>query len=343
MEMDLPKIKKWFLTEKRDLPWRINPSPYSVWVSEIMLQQTQASVVIPYFLSWMKKYPNIKSLAEAPIEEVIKMWEGLGYYSRARNLHAGAKYIVDHHKGEFPTSEEEIRKIKGIGPYTLGAILGFAFHQKRAAVDGNVLRVLARYFQIEEDIKKSSTVKKMQTLMHAILPDFEPWIINEALIELGATICQKKPQCSKCPLKSTCKGYINHQAEFLPVKSKGPKTEYLSRFVTVINHDNYYLLRKGQPGEIMQDLYEFPYFDSLPKGTSIKNLILKTHGLQVEKVKDLPNVSHSFTRYQVELTPTLFHSSSKNEIDKFIWVSKPELIKLPFSSGHRKILSLLLQ
>ena len=137
--MDNKKLKQWFINEKRDLPWRENPSPYAVWVSEMMLQQTQVSVVIPYFMRWMDRFPSIRALASADISEVIKVWEGLGYYSRARYLHEGARYIVEHFGGELPSDEESLKKIKGIGPYTIGAIRSFAFHQRTSAVDGNVM------------------------------------------------------------------------------------------------------------------------------------------------------------------------------------------------------------
>ncbi|NRA90187.1 MAG: A/G-specific adenine glycosylase, partial [Simkaniaceae bacterium] len=143
--MDVTAIRKWFFKNRRNLPWRENPSPYEVWVSEIMLQQTQVSVVVPYFERWMNIFPTIEKLAGAPLEKVIKAWEGLGYYSRARNLHEGAKYLMEENGGELPSSAAELEKVKGIGPYTVGAILSFAYKQKRAAVDGNVLRVLARY------------------------------------------------------------------------------------------------------------------------------------------------------------------------------------------------------
>ena len=155
-----------------------------------MLQQTQVAVVIPYFLHWMQRFPTIHHLAKASLDEVVKAWEGLGYYSRVRHLHEAAKYLVEHFNGQLPSEEEDLKKIKGLGPYTIGAILSFAFHQKKAAVDGNVIRVLTRYFGLEEDISKVATVNKLRQLAQELLPDEEPWIVNEALIELGATLCQ---------------------------------------------------------------------------------------------------------------------------------------------------------
>src|SRR3990167_4180187 len=148
---DHESLKRWFFINRRILPWRENPSPYEVWVSEVMLQQTRVSVVIPYFNRWMKHFPTISDLAKASIEAIIKVWEGLGYYSRARNLHEGAKYLLQFHAGELPDSPEHLKKVRGLGPYTIGAIRSFAFKQKAAAIDGNVLRVIARYFSIMEE------------------------------------------------------------------------------------------------------------------------------------------------------------------------------------------------
>src|ERR1700722_10190653 len=179
---DIDSLKDWFVREKRDLPWRENPSPYAVWISEVMLQQTQASVVIPYFERWMARFPTVAVLAEASQGEVIKMWEGLGYYSRVRHLHQAAKDLMYRYAGDLPRTREGLEGIKGIGPYTRGAILSFAFHQKAAAVDGNVLRVLARYFAIEEEIEKAK--KSITELTESILPEEEPWIVMEGLIEL---------------------------------------------------------------------------------------------------------------------------------------------------------------
>jgi A/G-specific adenine glycosylase len=253
------ELKKWFSIHKRDLPWRENPSPYRVWVSEIMLQQTQASVVIPYFERWMTRFPTVESLASAPIEEVIKLWEGLGYYARARNLHQGARYVVEKHQGIIPNTAEQLAPIKGLGDYTIGALLSFAFHQRAAAVDGNVIRVLSRYLAIEEDVAKQPTLRKIRAEAQKMLPVEEPWIIVEALIELGATICQKKPKCSECPIRKGCQGFVKGIAQNLPYKSTKSETIALYRLVPIIEHEGCILIRKVGEGEIMSDLHEFPY------------------------------------------------------------------------------------
>ena len=343
-EINFKRLKSWFLTEKRDLPWRENPSPYAVWVSEVMLQQTQVAVVIPYFESWMKHFPTICQLAGANLDEVIKRWEGLGYYSRARSLHEGAKYVVKHYGGKLPSNQEDLRKIKGLGPYTVAAILSFAFRQHAAPVDGNVIRVLTRYFQIEDDIAKNKTVNHLRSLALQNLPAEESWIQNEALIELGATVCKKKPKCLECPLRNECKSYANGLTERLPFKSTKTETEYLYRAVPIIACRDKLLIKRGQKGKIMSDLHEFPFFETNKKGWTAKQLTEELSlqwSLEAEYIDKFPVINHSFTKYQVRLTPMLFKCTDLPIIEGHAWMTQEELRKLAFSSGHRRIFSLL--
>lgn len=339
--LDFSPLKEWFLCEQRDLPWRKTRDPYAVWISEVMLQQTQVAVVISYFERWMSLFPTVQALAAAPLEQVIKCWEGLGYYSRARNLHAAAHYLVSHFQGQIPPVEEELQKIKGLGPYTIGAILSFAFHQKKAAVDGNVIRVLARLFALHDDVSKEKTVRKLRQLLQSLLPEEESWIVNEGLIELGATICQKKPKCLLCPLKKQCKAFREGVQETLPVKLKKIATTYLFRAVPILYCEGSYLLQKGTHGKVMSDLYEFPYFELSSASITPKEMVEKTENFISTKVHFkhlLPKVSHSFTRYQVSLLPFLLEVEQKVAIEGYVWVDEKVLETLPFSSGHRRIL-----
>ncbi len=334
-------LRDWFLDERRDFPWRESPTPYAVWVSEVMLQQTQASVVVPYFTRWMEAFPTISALAEADLDVVIKVWEGLGYYSRARNLHEAAKFLVERHGGELPRSELELSRIKGLGPYTVGAIRSFAFHEKAAAVDGNVLRVLARYYGIHDDISKSSTQKNIRELTQQLLPDAEPWVCMEALIELGARVCTRKAQCRECPLRPSCKAFSESLVEMLPVKGNRINYEALYRAVAVIEHGDKILLRRGKKGQIMSDLYEFPYFETTARGMTQKALAKRIHddlGLEAEKVCALPETQQSFTKYRVRLRPVLFQCAQRNNVPGMQWVAQSELENLAFSSGHKRIL-----
>ena len=306
-------LKDWFLREKRELPWRENPTPYRVWVSEVMLQQTQVAVVIPYFERWMKKFPTIQKLAEAPLEEVVKAWEGLGYYARARSLHKAAKIVVEQFQGELPSKREELEKLPGFGPYTVGAVLSFAFHQKAVAVDGNVRRVTAR----------------LHANVESLLPDKEPWVVMEALIELGATICQKKPKCEICPLKDACRAYKEGIAHSLPVSKREIKTTALFRDVAVVVYKGKVLVRQEEEGKVMGGLYEFPYVD---RGSEWK---LR---MKMEKTTDLPLVKHSFTRFRVTLFPAIWKAFHARKVSGYQWVSVEDLLSFPFSSGHRRVL-----
>ncbi len=336
LENELIQLKKWFLNTKRDLPWRQTNDPYAIWISEIMLQQTQVSVVIPYFEKWMEAFPTVEKLALSHIDSVIKIWEGLGYYSRARNLHSGAKYLLEHHNGILPHTEIELQKIKGIGPYTVGAILNFAFHKKKAAVDGNVIRVLTRLYNLDLDVSKQKNVKQIHNLAESILPDFEPWIIAESLIELGATVCTKKPKCKECPLKLNCKAALHGTAENLPIKSVKIKTEYLFRHAFLIFANNKLLVKRGKPGQIMSDLYEFPFIETKSKDERLQLNQNNLFGISLKKTSDFEEVNHSFTRYRVNLSSSLFKAKEK-PISGYEWMSIEELDRLSFSSGHKKL------
>jgi len=343
MNNSIKFLKQWFLSEKRDLPWRHDPTPYQVWVSEIMLQQTQVTVVIPYFERWMQRFPTVQDLAAASLDEVIKMWEGLGYYSRARNLHAGAKFVVEKFHGELPHDEEKLKQIKGLGPYTIGAIRSFAFHQHTPAVDGNVIRVLSRFFRVSDDISKPKTVNHIRQLAADMLPEKESWIVNEALIELGATICTRKPKCHICPMRGSCKAALHGETDSLPYNSKKVLIETLHRSVAIISCEGKFLVRRGEQGKIMSDLHEFPYFESVEKGSALDDFTKRIEqglGLKVEHAQTLPKVNQSFTRYRVHLYPEFFVTQDASHVVGYQWLDESGLEKAAFSSGHRRIFEL---
>jgi A/G-specific adenine glycosylase len=335
----MKELDAWFLQNKRDFPWRKDPTPYKVWISEVMLQQTRASVVCSYFEHWLDLFPDVFSLAKAPIEKVIKAWEGLGYYSRARNIHKAARQIVEKFNGNIPNTKEQLQQIAGLGPYTVGAILSFGYKQKAAAVDGNVMRVLSRYYCIEENICKQPVKRKITEKTLECLSASSPWVTMEAIIELGATVCRPKPACSACPLKDGCKG--KSKAEYLPIKSVEKETEILKRVVLVIESEGKILLKKGAPGKVMADLYEFPYFDmgeSLWSQKKIKESALRKLGLEIEIVSKLQETSHAFTRYKAYLYPYKMKVDLPKHVDGYQWIEQDLLPSLPFSSGHRRIL-----
>jgi A/G-specific adenine glycosylase len=329
---DASTLKRWFDVRKRDLPWRHSVSPYRVWISEVMLQQTQVAVVIDYFERWMQRFPTVQSLAEASLDEVLKMWEGLGYYSRARHLHAAARQIVEEHRGEIPSRREELERVKGLGPYTIGALLSFGFHKRAAAVDGNVIRVLTRYFAITEPSDTPKVRKEIWTIAEEILPHVEPWLHVEGLIELGATVCVKKPRCPVCPLHTSCRAFHLGKQSVLPVKKKQRAITYLKRHVVVVQCAGEVLLKRVAKGQVMADLYEFPYFEE-SQDVSIPALF--PFPLTFEK--RLEEQTHTFTRYRAELFPSLWKAQEKRELPGYVWVAWEKMQQLPFSSGHRRI------
>lgn len=333
---DLESLHSWFLENRRSFPWRDKPTPYRVWISEVMLQQTRSSVVIPYFERWMRLFPDLSSLAEASLEEVIKAWEGLGYYSRARHLHEGARQIVRHLDGKIPSERELLEKIKGLGPYTTNAILSFAFHKKAAPVDGNAARVVARHFLVEEDVARQSTKKQIQELADSMLDPKKPWITAEALIELGATICLPRPLCDLCPLRSSCRALKEMRVEELPLKAKAPPLTPLTRSVAVVEEGDSLLVKRGAPGKVMADLFEFPYFEGLAK--PLPYHLQSEWGLDTSFIRSLPFVKHSFTRYSAHLFPIHLKALQRKAIPDHDWIHFDRLRELPFSSGHRKIL-----
>ncbi|MCI5051633.1 MAG: A/G-specific adenine glycosylase [Simkaniaceae bacterium] len=331
----MKELETWFLQHQRTLPWRENITPYRVWISEVMLQQTQVSVVIPYFIRWMERFPTIDSLAKANIDDVIKLWEGLGYYSRARNLHAAANQIVTYYGGELPQSRNELLKIKGFGPYTSGAVSCFAFGQNEPAVDGNVMRVMTRFFDLHLDISKSQTRAEIEKRVSQLLLSVKPRILMEGLIELGALICTKTPSCLQCPIKHNCKAFERGTVSQLPVKAKRVATTKLHRDVACIFSDDALLISRGEMGKVMADLWEFPYFEKSEKEFHPKNAL----GVDAELLYEMQQFQHTFTRFRVILYPTVWRAKKRIEIPGFTWESFEKIGQLPFSSGHRKILS----
>lgn len=333
------KLIAWFQRNRRVFPWRTEKrNPYIVWVSEMMLQQTRAQAVIPYFEKWIERFPTIIDLANAEPEEVIKLWEGLGYYSRARNLHLGAKYIVEHFNGNFPSEEHDLKKIKGLGPYTIGAIRSFAFQKKAVAQDGNTIRVLSRFYGVEEDVSKAATIQRLRKIGEDNIPENEHWIFTEALIELGATICTLKPKCLACPLSSRCQAFQKNLTEKIPLKSKKQTIHLLFRAVFVIVCKQQVLIKKNQEG-VMKDLYEFPYTEMENRSGYLKQII---NG-EPMPLKTLPETTHCFTKFKAHLTPYIFSINDFTTNTEGQWVAIKTLPNLPFSSGHRKIANQILE
>lgn len=257
-------LNHWYSNNKRELPWRQTKDPYYIWLSEIILQQTQVAQGLPYYSKFVEEFPSVFHLANAEESSVLKSWQGLGYYSRARNLHATAKYIANELNGEFPNTYKDLLKLKGIGDYTASAIASICFNKTEAVVDGNVYRVLARYFGIDTPINSSKGAKEFKQLAQELIDKKNPAEFNQAIMEFGATQCKpQSPDCSICPFKTSCIAFNKNRISELPVKIKSAKAKkkYFN-FLVFIDKDQKTILEKREGKGIWQNLYQFPLIEA---------------------------------------------------------------------------------
>ncbi len=260
-------IIDWYQRNKRSLPWREDNNPYKVWLSEIILQQTRVEQGTPYFLRFLNEYPTVKELADAPEEDILKLWQGLGYYSRARNLHYTAKLIRDEYNCVFPDNYDELLKLKGVGSYTAAAIASISFGQAVSVVDGNVLRVYSRLYNDPSPINEEKTKKKVFTDLNKLISDKNPSDFNQGLMELGSLICTpKNPKCPECPVKEHCKALEAQTIEVLPYKSKKQKVKKVQLdFFHFLDKNNATLILQRPENGIWAKLYEFPSIENASK------------------------------------------------------------------------------
>ncbi len=253
----------WYLLHKRDLPWRNTKNPYIIWLSEVILQQTRVEQGLPYFNHFVDKYPTVTDLANASEDEVLRSWQGLGYYSRARNLHSAAKQVVKEFNAEFPSTYHDLLKLKGVGDYTAAAIASFAFKEACPVLDGNVFRFISRYFGIHTPINASSAKKEFISVLNDIIDSKQSDLFNQSIMEFGALQCKpKNPDCSVCPFMSSCFAYNNDEVNILPIKEKKLKRSVRHFYYFVHRTDNTYVLNKRIDKDIWQHLYEFPLLES---------------------------------------------------------------------------------
>jgi A/G-specific adenine glycosylase len=271
----------WFDKNKRNLPWRGQIDPYKIWLSEIILQQTRVAQGTAYYNRFAETYPTVKSLAEAEEQDVLKLWQGLGYYSRARNLHFTAKYVNSELNGRFPTNFFDLQKLKGVGEYTAAAIASISFHEPVPSIDGNVFRVFARYFNIDLDISQPKTKKYFFELGKEIMDKDRPGDFNQAVMELGATICTPtNPNCEDCPVNESCEALAKNKVHLLPVKTKKTKVSnrYL-HFIEITDGENF-LIKKRIEKDVWMNLYNFPIIE-----LSKPEISKESFGIYFEKEK----------------------------------------------------------
>lgn len=321
----------WYLQNKRNLPWRNTVNPYPIWLSEIMLQQTRVAQGMPYFLSFMDAFPTVFDLAKADEEQVLKLWQGLGYYSRARNMHKTAQIIAFDFNGNFPNNYNDLLKLKGIGEYTAAAIASFAFNEVVPVVDGNVYRVLARYFDVETDIASSSARKEFTALAKELIPNDNPALFNQAIMEFGALQCvPKNPNCDICIFNDSCAALQKKKVAELPVKLKKTKvTDKFFNYLIFLDDSETTLINKRTEKGIWHNLYEFPIIETENQVDfdTLSNIIQKNYSDLVIQAISIYNdnpIIHKLSHqklhinfYKIEVSKKLMNGISLNSLRNY--------------------------
>lgn len=347
-EFDKTKFQEdligWFEQEQRDLPWRKDQDPYKVWVSEIMLQQTRVDTVIPYFNNFIAKFPTLQALADADEDEVLKAWEGLGYYSRARNLQAAVREVQESYGGKVPDTPEDISKLKGVGPYTAGAILSIAYGVPEPAVDGNVMRVFSRILTIWEDIAKPKTRKIFEEAVRQLISKENPSYFNQALMELGALICVPgNPACLLCPVQEHCQAFKEGVQRELPVKTtKKSSTAKTMAAVVLADENGKYLIHKRPNEGLLANLWEFPNCETVEELKSEKEqleyYILEEYGVKAEIGDFIGSIQHVFSHLVWNISVFKGVAAGHvNEQSDLRLVTEDELSAFAFPVSHQRI------
>ena len=342
-------LTRWFDRNARDLPWRRTQDPYAVWISEVMLQQTQVQTVIPYWGRWMDTLPRIRDLAEAPPERVLKLWEGLGYYSRARNLQRAACQILEKHNGVFPQDPGAILSLPGIGRYTAGAIASIALDQPEPILDGNVIRVLTRFFALEGNPKVRPLNPRLWELASALveaaysaehLGDRRCARVNQSLMELGATVCTpgEQPACGVCPVAEACEARRRGQQERFP--ELPPRVTITGRFFAtgIVEHQGKYLLKLREDTEVNRGFWEFPNWETGPSDPP-EAVLSERLGVPLNRWSSLPDLRHHITRYRMtqRVRCASFLPSPDWAKGTWLWATASELESLAMTAAHRKL------
>ena len=346
-------VLDWFSgSGRKDLPWQQNPTPYRVWISEIMLQQTQVQTVIPYYLRFVAQYPDVATLADAGVDQVLHLWTGLGYYARARNLHRTAKQVVQNHGGEFPHDVEALETLPGIGRSTAGAIAALSMHIKAPILDGNVKRVLTRYFAIAGYPENSAVKKQLWTVAESLLPEQKIAAYTQAMMDLGATLCTRSsPACYQCPLTSDCQALAGDTiAEFPGKKPKKALPVKAVSMLIVRNEAGHVLLEKRPDSGIWGGLYSLPEQAANDTDASPEPgwVAYAESGLQINPLtlEPLPTIRHSFTHYNLDITPLLSQEwkleaddAAVADSDRWLWYPLDHSVEVGLAAPVKKLLT----
>lgn len=327
------KLIEWYRINHREFPWRKDKDPYHIWISEIMLQQTTTEAVIPYYNRFIETFPNINSLAKASLEEVYKLWEGLGYYRRAKHLHESAQMILEKYNGNFPVKYEDIVSLKGIGEYTAGAISSIAYGKCVPAVDGNVLRIISRLYLLEDNIALNKTQKKIYKIVEKLIKDKDASSFNQGLMDLGATICRPvHPRCLDCPIQQNCKAYQMKQQEVLPINIKKIKHQDINYITGIITYKDKFLIIKNSAG-LLENLYGFIQYE-LESPYSFLNQFQEEYQKDIHINCYIKDIKHVFTHRTWYMH--IYHFELSEAIDGLYTLE--QLKDLPISTAHLKVL-----
>lgn len=349
-----PRIQRallaWYTANARDLPWRRTRDPYAIWISEIMLQQTRIPTAIPYYERFLKRLPTVRRLARARLDTVLKLWEGLGYYTRARNLHRAAREIVSRFGGQMPESKDDLLALPGVGRYTAGAIASIAFDQREPLVDGNVERVLCRLFRIRGNPKDAAIRKKIWSHAEELLPEEQVGHFNQALMELGSEVCTPRaPHCMDCPLHKLCEAKQHNEQDRLPARPAGRPVPSHTVVVAVIYRNGRILIDKRRPEGLLGGLWEFPGGKVRP-GESLKAAlrreIREELDIEIEPRRKIATVDHAYTHFRVRIHAfeCKYCAGEPHPIacDALKWVRPADLNRYAFPAANKKIIQLLL-
>jgi A/G-specific adenine glycosylase len=341
----------WFRKNQRPLPWRRDYSPYAVWVSEVMLQQTQVGTVIPYYEQWMERLPDPAAVAETEEDELLRLWEGLGYYSRVRNLQKAARRIVTEHAGRVPRDEKALRSLPGIGPYTAAAILSLAFKEDVPLLDGNVERVAARVVDLDQPVKRAESRKVILGTLMSWMPKGQAREFNQAVMELGATVCTPlSPCCEACPVSAWCRSRLKGTVLRRPVRSRRASTVPVTAAVGILRKDGRVFIQKRPPGGLMASLWEFPGGKLKGKETPEECLhreLLEELGVKVKILEKLGEIRHAYTKFRVRLHALHCQLDPPGQdivvraAEEGRWVSVEELDHFAFPSANRRLIGIL--
>lgn len=341
-----PRLLAWYDENKRTMPWRECTNPYFIWVSEIMLQQTRVDQAEPYFNRFIERFPTVFELAKADQQEVLKIWEGLGYYSRARYLHEAAQTVVNDYDGQVPDSRSEILNLKGIGPYTAAAVLSIAYQKPHAAVDGNVIRVLSRFFGIEKDVTRSKTKSLIQDYADDFIDQKRPGDFNQALMELGGSICTPtEPDCSQCPLQTECVAYRTLKVDEIPYKAPKKKVPHHNIGVGILINDENEVLIAQRPEEAMLGgLWEFPGGKQKENETmeeTTERELKEELDIEISLTNFLMKLDHAYSHFKITLHAYLCKPvegrPKANASQQIKWVPVDHLDDYPFPKANRRI------